>query len=176
MQRILCNNHETRFSRSSPLLAQHSQEVPSEPEEAPGPGWDSGRDWGTRSTAMSKSDTFHGPGGFRTPSAPGGKSGPPSPPTFKSRRITETQEKRQEREMWVTQHKKKSDIKRRRKQDSGAESSGRGEIQMLMQEVLKRAEINSPKDVHLRQISEKNHNKCLYLIQLATNHFVHNIS
>lgn len=47
----------------------HSRDVPSEPEGATGPGWVSGWDGGTGSTTMSKSDTFHGPGGFRTPSA-----------------------------------------------------------------------------------------------------------
>lgn len=49
----------------------HSRDVPSEPVEAPVPGCDSGRDGATGSTTMSKSDTFQGPGGFRTPSAPG---------------------------------------------------------------------------------------------------------
>lgn len=49
----------------------HSRDVPSEPVEAPVPGCVSGRDRDTGSTAMSKSDTFQGPGGFRTPSASG---------------------------------------------------------------------------------------------------------
>lgn len=49
----------------------HSRDEPSEPAGAVLPGWDSGREEGTGSTMMSKSDTFQGPGGFRTPSAPG---------------------------------------------------------------------------------------------------------
>lgn len=57
----------------------HSRDEPSEPVEAPVPGCDSGRDGGTGSTTMSKSDTFQGPGGFRTPSAPGRVS--PNTPT-----------------------------------------------------------------------------------------------
>lgn len=36
--------------------------------ETPGPGPDSGGDGGNGSTMMSKSETFHGPGGFLTPS------------------------------------------------------------------------------------------------------------
>lgn len=59
--------------QSLPLLcicsSEHSRDVPSEPLEAPGPGCDSGKDGSTGSTTMSKSDTFQGPGGFRTPSA-----------------------------------------------------------------------------------------------------------
>lgn len=43
------------------------------------PGCDSGRDGGTGSTTMSKSDTFQGPGGFRTPSAPGRVAPNPTP-------------------------------------------------------------------------------------------------
>lgn len=57
----------------------HSRDVPSEPVEAPVPGCDSGRDGGTGSTTMSKSDTFQGPGGFRTPSAPGRVAPTPTP-------------------------------------------------------------------------------------------------
>lgn len=71
MLRILCYNQDKVLKVPSCCLcsAVHSRDVPSEPVEAP--GCDSGRDGGTGSTTMSKSDTFQGPGGFRTPSAPG---------------------------------------------------------------------------------------------------------
>lgn len=73
----------------------HSQDEPSEPVEAP--GCDSGRDGGTGSTTMSKSDTFQGPGGFRTPSAPGRV--PPQPHTHsKKRHVMKTRQHRHMRE------------------------------------------------------------------------------
>lgn len=69
----------------------HSRDEPSEPVEAPVPGCDSGRDEGTGSTTMSKSDTFQGPGGFRTPSAPGRVS-PNTPTPSENRDITKKEE------------------------------------------------------------------------------------
>lgn len=72
----------------------HSRDVPSEPVEAPVPRCDSGRDGETGSTTMSKSDTFQGPGGFRTPSAPGRVA--PNPIPVKD--ITETGQQRHMRE------------------------------------------------------------------------------
>lgn len=59
--------------------AVHSRDAPSEPDGAPGPACDSGKDGGTGSTTMSKSDTFQGPEGFRTPSAPGEETLTPTP-------------------------------------------------------------------------------------------------
>lgn len=56
----------------------HSQDMLSEPAEAPLPRCVSGSAGGTGSTTMSKSDTFQGPEGFRTPSAPG-RVDPPTP-------------------------------------------------------------------------------------------------
>lgn len=79
----------------------HSRDVLSEPVEAPGPGRDSGRDGVTGSTTMSKSDTFQGPGGFRTPSAQGRVT--PNPTPQRNRDETET---RQHRHMF-TQHRKR---------------------------------------------------------------------
>lgn len=98
MRRPLCYNCST----------VHSRDVPSEPVEAPVPGCDSGRDEGTGSTAMSKSDTFQGPGGFRTPSASEGVSPTPqqNPPTPSEKDTpqrwdsTDTWERRRKVESW----------------------------------------------------------------------------
>lgn len=82
----------------------HSRDVPSEPVEAPVPGCNSGRDGGTGSTTMSKSDTFQGPGGFRTPSAPGRVS--PTPHPVKQRhdkdRTAQTHERGGEKRKGIT--------------------------------------------------------------------------
>ena len=79
----------------------HSRDEPSEPVEAPGPGCDSGRDGGTGSTTMSKSDTFQGPGGFRTPSAPGElPTPPPPPPTHQPHSDTETSQRQDSTDTW----------------------------------------------------------------------------
>ncbi len=71
----------------------HSRDMPSEPLEAPMPGCDSGGGGGSGSTTMSKSDTFQGPGGFRTPSAPRRVAHHPTtthPHTQRNRDITKT--------------------------------------------------------------------------------------
>lgn len=123
--------------------AVHSRDVPSEPVEAPGPGCDSGRDGGTGSTTMSKSDTFQGPGGFRTPSAPR-RVIPHPTPTPSETDITKTRQDRHEREterqgreIQVTQHRRRVRLERKggkksnhRKSSPGGEStemSGRKE-------------------------------------------------
>lgn len=69
----------------------HSRDEPSEPVEAAVPGCDSGRAEGTGSTTMSKSDTFQGPGGLRTPSAPGKSC--PRPAPSENRDVTGKEEK-----------------------------------------------------------------------------------
>lgn len=107
MLRILCYIRERRFRKCHPFClcsTVHSRDVPSEPAEAPVPGCDSGRDGGTGSTTMSKSDTFQGPGGFRTPSAPG-RVAPQNPPHTQRNRgdinkdgTAQTHERRRRRE------------------------------------------------------------------------------
>lgn len=119
MLRILCYKRKKRFRKCHLLCLHstvHSRDVPSEPVEAPGPGCDSGRDGGTGSTTMSKSDTFQGPGGFRTPSAPGRVAPPPTPtPHSETRDVTrQTGQRRHMREF--TQHRKRVRLEREEKE------------------------------------------------------------
>lgn len=128
MLRILLQSRE-KVQRVPSLCSSgsvHSQDVPSEPVEAPGPGCDSGRDGVTGSTTMSKSDTFQGLGGFRTPSAPG-RDVPPQPQNPRTHSKTETSqrtwtaqthERRTERgrESRFTQHRKRVRLDREEKE------------------------------------------------------------
>lgn len=88
----------------------HSRDELSEPVEAP---WcDSARGGVTGSTVMSKSDTFQGPGGFRTPSAPERVAPDPAPRVKHGHHrdrtgIYMTAEDREGRESRFTQHRKK---------------------------------------------------------------------
>lgn len=50
-----------------PAVPADSHDTLSDPKGAPGPGLGSGGDSNRGSTMMSKSETFHGPGGFLTP-------------------------------------------------------------------------------------------------------------
>lgn len=94
---------------SASAVVLHSQDTLSEPVEAPLPGCDSGSGGGTGSTTMSKSDTFQGPEGFRTPSAPGRVTPPPIPKPRGKNNITTSQrdeERREERNHSVNNIKK----------------------------------------------------------------------
>lgn len=131
---ILCYNQDKVLQVPSFCLcsAVHSRDVPSEPVEAPGPGCDSGRDGGTGSTTMSKSDTFQGPGGFRTPSAPR-RVIPHPTPTPSETDITKTRQDRHEREterqgreIQVTQHRRRVRLERK----GGKKSNHRNQAQV----------------------------------------------
>lgn len=135
MLSILCYSRETRFSRCRVFFFQcstvHSRDVPSEPVVAPGPGWDSGSVGGTGSTTMSKSDTFHGPGGFRTPSAPGTADPEPTPgetlqKTGQCGHVRE--DERQGREVQFTQHKERVRLEEEERKRKTQESSPGGKI------------------------------------------------
>lgn len=108
----------------------HSRDVPSEPLEAPGPGCDSGRDGGTGSTTMSKSDTFQGLGGFRTPSAPG-RVAPIPTPQVKQRcykdRTAQTHEKEGEKREGITVYKtqEESEVRQEGKRNTEIKSRRR---------------------------------------------------
>lgn len=106
----------------------HSRDVPSEPVEAPVPGCDSGRGGGTGSTTMSKSDTFQGPGGFRTPSAPGRVAHKPTTSeteTLQRQDSTDTWERRREKEGNWGMHKERGRLERKEK---SLKSSPGGEL------------------------------------------------
>lgn len=93
----------------------HSQDTLSEPVEATLPGWESGSGGGTGSTTMSKSDTFQGPEGFRTPSAPG-RIAPPQPNTQgKERHDKEGAEQIHEREKRGEESQRKQHKKEKRR-------------------------------------------------------------
>lgn len=99
-----------------PLLAQHRALTGSAVRARGGSGARVGFWKGLGNQVYSDVQIRHFPRAWRLSHTvcPRGEERTPIPTHIQKRRIIETQEERQEREWWVTRHKKKSDIKRRR--------------------------------------------------------------